>query len=238
MWWWLHTETASYHVYIKIWTYIFINLSHVKVTDFVSVLFGRWCISNESSLFSHCLSNVRCRPSSSICTSCVVRLKEDWVMFCHAGSRQVGRGWSDRKKSPEILRYSRELSPGHEAGRQWNTFLLPLSYHDQFFSIQWPLQNNSIYSFEFSFLEPICYWSEITWTKLYRNIFLFDYCKFRLFKLGEPSHLWVKKLDWSDLAQVSSLTLVYPSPDFFQQKTHNLHLLAARPIPSLTKWFC
>ena len=42
--------------------------------------------------FSHCLSMVVLRPSSSISIDCVVR--EDWAIFCHADSGRVGRVWS------------------------------------------------------------------------------------------------------------------------------------------------
>ena len=53
---------------------------------------------------SHCLSIVEFRPSSSLSTGCVVSLRGDWAIFCHAGSGRVGRVRSARWKSLEILR--------------------------------------------------------------------------------------------------------------------------------------
>ena len=37
--------------------------------------------------------------------------------------------WSAREKSFEILRHCRELNPGYEGDRRWDTFILSLSYH-------------------------------------------------------------------------------------------------------------
>jgi len=76
---------------------------------------------------SHCLSMVELRPSSSMSTGCVVSLREDWAIFCHAGSGRVGRVRSAREKSLEILRRGWELNPGHGEDRQW---AIPQSYHD------------------------------------------------------------------------------------------------------------
>ena len=42
-------------------------------------------------------------PSSSLSTGCVVSLRGDWAIFCHAGSGRVGRVWSAREKSLKIL---------------------------------------------------------------------------------------------------------------------------------------
>ena len=64
----------------------------------------------------------------------------DWVIFCHAGSVRVGRVWSAKEKSLEILRHGRKLNPGHGEDRQWDTFILPLSYHE------W-LAVNEVYEF-------------------------------------------------------------------------------------------
>ena len=77
--------------------------------------------------FRHFLPMVERWPSSPMFTDCVVPLREDWAIFCHAGSGRVGRGWSARKKSLEILLHGRELNPGHEEGRQWNNWA-ELSY--------------------------------------------------------------------------------------------------------------
>jgi len=54
-------------------------------------------------------------------------LRGDWAIFCHAGSGRVGRVWSAREKSLEILRHGGELNPGHGEDRQW---AIPLSYHN------------------------------------------------------------------------------------------------------------
>jgi len=70
---------------------------------------------------------VELRPSSSLSTGCVVSLREDWAIFCHAGSGRVGRVRSAGEKSLEILRRGWELNPDHGEHRQW---AIPLSYHD------------------------------------------------------------------------------------------------------------
>ena len=44
------------------------------------------------------------KPSSSLCTGCVVAMRWDWAIFCHAGSVRVVKVWSAREKSFEILR--------------------------------------------------------------------------------------------------------------------------------------
>jgi len=82
------------------------------------------------------------RPSSSSSTWCVVPLGGDWTLFCHAGSGRVGRVLSTRENSLEILHLCRELNPGHREDRQWDTFVLPLSYHDchyLYWTEMWPL---------------------------------------------------------------------------------------------------
>jgi len=66
-------------------------------------------------------------PSSSLSTGCVVSLRGDWANFCHAGPGRVGRVWSAREKSLEILRRGWELNPGHGEDRQWD---IPPCYHD------------------------------------------------------------------------------------------------------------
>jgi len=70
------------------------------------------------------------QPSSSMTTGCVMPLRGDWDIFCHAGSGWVGRVWSARKKSIETLHHGWELKPRHREDRQRDTFVLPLSYHD------------------------------------------------------------------------------------------------------------
>jgi len=70
------------------------------------------------------------RPSSSLSTGHVVPFREDWAIFCHAGTGWVGRVWSVGETFLEILRHSWELNPGHREERRWDSFVLPLSYHD------------------------------------------------------------------------------------------------------------
>ena len=76
---------------------------------------------------SHHLSVVGLRPSSSLSTGCEVSLRGHWTIFCHTGSGRVGRVWSAREKSFEILLRGWELNPGHRGDRPW---AIPLSYHD------------------------------------------------------------------------------------------------------------
>ena len=76
---------------------------------------------------SHRLPVVGFRPSSSLSKGCVVSLRGDWAIFCHAGSERVGRVWSAREKSIEILRRGWELNPGHREDKQ---LTIPLIYHD------------------------------------------------------------------------------------------------------------
>ena len=49
--------------------------------------------------------------------------RDDRDIFCHASSDRIGRVRSARKRSLE-------LNPGHGEDRQWDTFILPLRYHD------------------------------------------------------------------------------------------------------------
>ena len=79
------------------------------------------------------------RPSSLSSRDCVVPLMGDSAIFCHAGSGQVGRVWSAKEKFLETLCHRRELNPGHRADRQWDTFILPLSYHNWHNQIITPL---------------------------------------------------------------------------------------------------
>jgi len=69
-------------------------------------------------------------PPSSLSAGCIVSLMGDWAIFCHAGSGRVGRVWSTRQKSIEILRRAWELNLGHKADRQW---AIALCYHDCLF---------------------------------------------------------------------------------------------------------
>ena len=50
-------------------------------------------------------------------TGCVVSLRRDWAIFCHAVPGRVGRTWSAREKSLKILRHGRELNPDHREDR-------------------------------------------------------------------------------------------------------------------------
>jgi len=85
-------------------------------------------VGNETLVFfpsSRQLSMVGLQPSSLMSTSCVVPLRGDWAVFCHAGSGRVGRVWSVREKSLEILRHGWELKLGHGEDRQWDSFIFP-----------------------------------------------------------------------------------------------------------------
>jgi len=79
-------------------------------------------------LVSQSLSAVEHRPFSLMLTGCVASLRWDWAIFCHAGWERVGRVWSTGEKSVEILRHGRVLNQGHREHRQWNTFILSLSW--------------------------------------------------------------------------------------------------------------
>ena len=69
-------------------------------------------------LISHRLSVVGLRPSSSLSTGCVVSLRGEWAIFCHAGSGRVGRVRSAREKSLEILRRGyMGIEPGPRGGQ-------------------------------------------------------------------------------------------------------------------------
>ena len=52
----------------------------------------------------HQPSPVRGWTSAFLLTGCVVSLRGDWAIFCHAGSGRVGRVRSAREKSLEVLR--------------------------------------------------------------------------------------------------------------------------------------
>jgi len=52
------------------------------------------------------------QPSSSMSAGCMVQLRGDWAIFCHTGSGRVGRVWSAREKSLEILHRGWELNLG------------------------------------------------------------------------------------------------------------------------------
>jgi len=74
-------------------------------------------------LISHRLSVVGLQPSSLLSTGCVVSLRGDWAIFCRAGSGQVGRVWSVREKSLEILRHDCEMYHNRDwtLNDKWNT---------------------------------------------------------------------------------------------------------------------
>jgi len=99
------------------------------------------CLSTGFFSISHCLSVVGLWPSSSLSTGCVVPLRGDWAIFYHAGSGRVGRVWSAREKSLEILRHGWELNPGRRKDRQW---AIPLSYHDICITISQTLANRIV----------------------------------------------------------------------------------------------
>ena len=86
--------------------------------------------TTNNSTQTHRLKPTGHSRSSLMCTDCVVSLKVDWAIFCSAGSGGVGRAWSARDISLDILCDGWELKQDHEEDRQWDTFLFPLSYHD------------------------------------------------------------------------------------------------------------
>jgi len=94
------------------------------------VYFFRWLLSINLFVFfafSHHLYMVGHWPSSWLSTGCMLSLRGAWAVFYNAGSGQVGKVWSARKKSLGILRRGWELNPGHREARQW---AIPLSYQD------------------------------------------------------------------------------------------------------------
>lgn len=69
--------------------------------------------------------------------NCVALLRGEWAIFSHAGSESVDRMWSAREKNFEILWQGWELNPGNGEDRSWDTFILPLIYHDWFCQIRY-----------------------------------------------------------------------------------------------------
>jgi len=70
--------------------------------------------------------------TSAFLTGCVTPWRRDWAIFCHVGPGRVGRVRSAREKFLKILCQGQlcQLNPGPGEYRQWDTFILPLSYHD------------------------------------------------------------------------------------------------------------
>jgi len=79
--------------------------------------------------FSHCLFMIEFPPR---CPQ---------VVWCHRGEielfstalaqgRLIGRMWSAKEKSLQMLCHNRELNPDQGENRRWDTFIPPLSYHD------------------------------------------------------------------------------------------------------------
>ena len=89
-----------------------------------------WCSELYFFYLNHHLSIVEHWPSSWLFTGCVVPLRGDWAIFSHAGSGRVGWVWPAREKSLELHCHGWELNPGQREDRQWDSFILPLSYHD------------------------------------------------------------------------------------------------------------
>ena len=71
----------------------------------------------RKAFFSQCLSVVRRRPSSLMSTECVVLLRGDWAIFCHAGSGWVGRVWSAREKIFWNISPLLGIEPGQPKGQ-------------------------------------------------------------------------------------------------------------------------
>jgi len=77
-------------------------------------------------------------PSSLMSTGWVAPLRGDWAIFCHAGSGRVGRVWSARKNSLEILRRGWELNPGHrEDSELLHWVIMTIIRVVGFYSIGW-----------------------------------------------------------------------------------------------------
>jgi len=76
----------------------------------------------DLSLPPRCPQVVWCHRAMVPSTGCVVSMREDWAIFCHAGSGRVGGVWSVWEKSLEMLRHGWELNPGHGEDRQWDSF--------------------------------------------------------------------------------------------------------------------
>ena len=104
------------------------SFCHRNFVPGVSFLFFSGTLQRTHFFFiSHRLSVVGLRPSSALSTGCVVPLRGDRAIFCHAGSGRIGRVWPVKEQPLKILRRGWELNPGHGEDRQW---AIPLSYHD------------------------------------------------------------------------------------------------------------
>ena len=115
--------------------------SHSCMLSYVAIVIKKLPI--DQTRVSYTIHIIVCWPSwpsSSLSTGCAVSLRGDWAIFYHSGSRRVGRAWSARAKSLEIIRHGWELlsGPGPQGGQtvsyftelSWLTYyqLLPKSH--------------------------------------------------------------------------------------------------------------
>jgi len=90
--------------------------------------------------FSHHLFLVGLRSSSSESTDYVVPLRGGEIEpFSATLAQDNWQSVFSQAKSLEILRHGWDLNPGHREDRQWDAFILPLSYHDWLIntSVKW-----------------------------------------------------------------------------------------------------
>jgi len=97
------------------------------------------------------LPMVGLRPSSSLSTGCMVSLRGDWAIFCHAGSGRVSRVWSARENALKYFALAAsELNPGHGEDRQWDYIMFDYKIHENL---------NTIVKVPFNyFFGEILYW--------------------------------------------------------------------------------
>jgi len=114
--------------------------SHSCMLSYVAIVIKKLPI--DQTRVSYTIHIIVCWPSwpsSSLSTGCAVSLRGDWAIFYHSGSRRVGRAWSARAKSLEIIRHGWELlsGPGPQGGQtvsyftelSWLTLLSAAPYY-------------------------------------------------------------------------------------------------------------
>ena len=110
--------------YFIIWWFIGFNYLSFTIEMIDSISRSNSDVFLNQPFFVHCWTSIFLLVVHRLCG---VIEGGGWATFCHAGSGRVGRVWSAREKSLEILRRGWELNPGHREDRQW---AIPLSYHD------------------------------------------------------------------------------------------------------------
>ena len=81
--------------------------------------------------FSHCLFMVRLWPSSSMSTDCVLLLREDWAIFCHAGSGRVDSVRSAGKDPSKYSAMAAGIEPWPRRGQTVRCVISPIE-------LSWP----------------------------------------------------------------------------------------------------